>query len=258
MSRLLRFARRYAAAAGGAAYAFTLGLRDRRHRALVQQIARHFGHDDHPDRALPLVRIEDVTSPATPVVLAEPEGRDGNVSLLELLVIARLVRERRPSRLFEIGTFDGRTTLAMADNAPEDAIIHTLDLPSGAATEMSLAPKERQFVDKDESGGRLRGRGSASKVTQLYGDSATFDFDAYSAELVFVDASHAYEYVLKDSATALELLRGGAGVILWHDYGAWEGVTRALNELIQRDSRFRGLRHVRETTLAILDVAATR
>jgi hypothetical protein len=47
---------------------------------------------------------------------------------------------------------------------------------------------------------------------------------------VFVDASHSYENVLFDSETALQISIQG-GIILWHDYGVWEDVTKALDEL---------------------------
>jgi hypothetical protein len=36
-------------------------------------------------------------------------------------------------------------------------------------------------------------------------------------------------------------------MVMWHDYGAWEGVTRALEEL--EASRKLGLRHIRGTRL---------
>ena len=50
------------------------------------------------------------------------------------------------------------------------------------------------------------------------------------------------------------MLMPGRSIVFWHDYGEWEGVTRALNELRAVDSRFSGLRHVRGTTLAFLEV----
>ena len=86
MSSLARFVKRYATAVAGSAYAFTLGVRSNRHRALIAQIATHFGYDECPVRRLPVVGIDEVTSPLTSVALAEAEGVDGNVSLLELLV----------------------------------------------------------------------------------------------------------------------------------------------------------------------------
>ena len=38
-------------------------------------------------------------------------------------------------------------------------------------------------------------------------------------------------------------------MVLWHDYGIWNGVTEALNEL--EATRQMGLRHVRGTTLVV-------
>jgi hypothetical protein len=254
--RIVRFLARYARAAAGAAWAFTGGLAQPRHRDLVRRIAIHFGHDDMPPRRLPGVAVAAVTRDDTEVVLPEPMAADGNVSLLELLVLARLVRERRPASLLEIGTFDGRTTLALASNAPADARVWTLDLPPTQASQHALAPGERQYVDKPRSGARLAGREAARKVEQLFGDSATFDFAPYRAQFVFVDGSHAYEYVLNDSERAMQVTAGAPATIVWHDYGAWEGVTRALNELRERDPRFGGLQWVEGTTLAVLSSPA--
>jgi predicted O-methyltransferase YrrM len=247
------FAKRYAVAAGGALYAFTLGVGDAKNRHLIQQIARRFGHRDGDAPRLAMVDVEHITSSATSIVLPEPIANDGNVSLLELLVLARLVRERQPRQIFEIGTFDGRTTLALAMNAADDAKVFTLDLPADAETALAIERSERAFVDKPASGARFHGTDAARKITQLYGDSGTFDFSSHRADLVFVDASHAYEYVLNDSHRALGMLGDAPGVIAWHDYGEWPGVTRALDELATTDRRFSGLRWIRGTTLAILD-----
>jgi len=250
---LADFAKRYATAAGGALYAFTLGVGDSRNRRLIQEIARRFGHRDGQEPRLPTVEIDAITRPTTSVTLPEPIANDGNVSLLELLVLARLTRELKPRRIFEIGTFDGRTTLVLATNAPDDAQVYTLDLPPETPTALAIERSERAFVDKPTSGARFLGTDSARKITQLFGDSATFDFSPYRAELIFVDASHAYDYVRNDSAKALALLADSRGVIVWHDYGEWPGVTRALDELAKSDARFAKLRWIRGTTLAVLD-----
>ena len=62
------------------------------------------------------------------------------------------------------------------------------------------------------------------------------------AGLVFVDGSHAYDYVIADTDTAFRLV-ADKGMVIWHDYGVWDGVTRALEEI--EASRHLGLRHVR-------------
>ena len=68
------------------------------------------------------------------------------------------------------------------------------------------------------------------------------------AGLVFVDGSHAYDYVVADTDTALRLV-ANKGMVIWHDYGVWDGVTRALEEI--ETSRHLGLRHVRGTSLVV-------
>jgi hypothetical protein len=78
---------------------------------------------------------------------------------------------------------------------------------------------------------------------------------------VFVDGSHAYSYVVNDSAKALALIKP-AGIVLWHDYQGPQhspGVYQALNEL----SRRLPLVHIARTSLVayrkpIADAAGAR
>jgi len=191
-----------------------------------------------------------------PIRLVETAKADGNVNLAELGVLAQAAAAIAAGTIIvEIGTFDGRTTLNLAVNAPAQTPVFTLDLPPDEAAAFALAPGERQYVDKPKPGARFRAArtpwdAAAQRITQLHGDSATFDWSPYvgQAGLVFVDGSHAYEYVKKDSETALRLIASGA-IVLWHDYGRWEGVTRALDEF--EAERRLGLRHVRGTSLVM-------
>lgn len=86
----------------------------------------------------------------------------------------------------------------------------------------------------------------------LSGDTARFDFSPWygTRDLVFIDACHEYEYVMKDTEIALKFLQLG-GIIVWHDYGTWVGVPRALNELYINDPRLHSIRHASGTSLAI-------
>lgn len=232
--------------------AVTVGAATSRGREDVKRIASALSIADGAMPGLPVVGPDELTRDGTPVRLFGLEPRDGNVSLLELTILARLVREHQPRAIFEIGTFDGRTTLNLAANAGDDTVVETLDLPRNAPTAYALAAADYQFVDKASSGARLAGTPYEKRVTQLYGDSATFDFAPHRADFVFIDGSHAYEYVVSDSMRALELLGGAPGVLVWHDYGAWEGVTRGLDELAATDARFRDMRWVRGTSLVVL------
>jgi hypothetical protein len=173
-----------------------------------------------------------------PIRLTETDKSDGNVRLSELAILALAASAVPPgSEIIEIGTFDGRTALNLAINAPAGVSIATLDLPADQPSALDIEASERRYVDKPTPGARLRScntiwRSAAERVVQLRGDSATYDWSPHHgrAGLVFVDGSHAYDYVRKDTETALQLV-GQGGVVLWHDYGVWPGVNRALEEL---------------------------
>lgn len=184
----------------------------------------------------------------------EHRKENGNVRISELGILANLARNCAPgSAIFEIGTFDGRTSINLAMNSPASCPVYTLDLPPDVATKFAIAEGERHMVDKPRSGARCeRYRDShpevVNRIHQLYGDSAAFDYTPYrdSCSLVFVDGSHAYDYALSDTRAAMSLVARG-GVIIWHDYGIWEGVNQALEELEAREQL--GLKNIRGTSL---------
>jgi predicted O-methyltransferase YrrM len=119
---------------------------------------------------------------------------------------------------------------------------------------LPLSHDDLKYIDKSGSGLRYVGKECSNKITQLYGDSATFDFSFFwgSIDFVFVDGSHSYEYVLNDSRVALRLLKKNGGIIVWHDYDSWEGVTRALDELFVKAPEFNSLVRFKGTSLACL------
>jgi len=261
LRRASGFLFRYGYALLSSVYLFTLGLAKNRNRILIGSIASHFGYVRIRTK-LPVVSLSALTAEEAEIQMREPVAGDGNVTLLELLAIVRLVRMHGPRRLMELGTFDGRTTLNLAANSPPEAEVFTLDLPRSGlhSAQLPLAAGEKHYIKKDVSGARFQGTDCEDKIVQLFGDSAAFDFSPYfqTVDFVFIDASHAYDYVLNDSRVALKLLRQGGGggkkVILWHDYGEWEGVTRALDELAGKEAGFRGLQQIAGTSLACLVV----
>jgi predicted O-methyltransferase YrrM len=188
---------------------------------------------------------------------------DGYVSAHELVIISSLVKMTNPKVLFEIGTFDGRTTLNLAAQSRKDAHVYTLDLPRAGidAAGLPLAVHDRKYVDKPLSGIRFHGTDVEHKITQFYGDSAAFDYRPYvgKVDFVFVDGSHSYHYVLNDSWAALRMIRDG-GLIVWHDYvptghRCWPGLVRALEELHANEPAFRNLKHIAGTAIAVLPVS---
>ena len=194
--------------------------------------------------------------PAKPIRLLEARKNAGDVSLSELAILATAaVAAASGEEIVEIGTFDGRTTLNLAVNAPAQYVVFTLDLTPDMAPKFALVESERVLVEKPRSGRHFleappEWAGATRRIVQAFGDSASFDWSPHfgRAGLVFVDGSHAYDYVIADSDTALRLV-AQKGVVIWHDYGVWDGVTRALEEI--EASRHLGLRHVRGTSLVV-------
>lgn len=204
---------------------------------------------------LPLVPWRELL-PAQPIRLLAARKSAGDVSVAELAILATAAAAvTHGEEIVEIGTFDGRTTLNLALNSAPQYPVFTLDLPPGRAPRFALEEAERVLVEKPASGRHFRDAGPewagvTARIRQLFGDSATFDWSPHAgrAGLVFVDGSHAYNYVIADTDTALRLV-ANKGMVIWHDYGVWDGVTRALEEI--EASRQLGLRHVRGTSLVV-------
>jgi hypothetical protein len=192
------------------------------------------------------------------IKLFEPIYKSGNVELSEIVAINTFIQIHNPTLIFEIGTFDGRTTLNMAANSSLESKIYTLDLPKDQvnSTILPLCGADFRYIKKDISGHRYLNMDYENKIFQLYGDSADFDFSPFfnKIDFVFVDGSHSYEYVLNDTKTALKLLKNGNAIILWHDYGVCNGVTKALNELYSENKDLRGIRHIEGTSLVYLNL----
>ena len=162
----------------------------------------------------------------------------GNLPVSELLILCQIVRYKNPKTLFEIGTFRGETTLQLAVNT--EAEIYTLDLSLNCLKQI----KETKIGDPsldvytDQVGVRFSGTRYSSRINQLYGNSQTFDFTAYydKVDVIFVDGSHHYEFVLRDSQNALKMVNRN-GLIIWHDYSTYApGVVKALHRIAQSKS----------------------
>ncbi len=174
----------------------------------------------------------------------------GSPTCYESYLIASLVKLLRPKRLFEFGTFEGRTTLQLALNSPEDALIYTVDLPDNPL------PTRYTRAYPDEASRRAGPVGhcysccpEASKIRQVLGDSATLDYSEVEGKIdfIFVDGDHSYDYVRRDSENAFKML-SPTGLILWHDYGVfWDAVARCLREVASAGRLY----HVEGTTLVI-------
>lgn len=137
----------------------------------------------------------------------------------DAFALAAVTRFLRPRRIFEIGTFTGASTVLMAEQVDVRCKILTLDLPPNCdqlrLPDVAADPPESEAT---RIGERFRNGAHAARITQLFGDSATFDFSPYrnAVDLVFVDGSHSAAYVSNDTQRALDMLTDG-GTIIWDD-----------------------------------------
>jgi predicted O-methyltransferase YrrM len=162
----------------------------------------------------------------------------GHLTHYDSLVLAGLCRLLECANVFEIGTYLGKTTWILAHNNPR-ARVTTLDLPDAdARSDVKLELTDAHLFEQWDRGAAFRGTTEAERITQLYGDTATFDFSPFyeACDLVFIDASHSYSYVKSDTENALRMLTA-TGTIAWHDYPAYPGVYAYLNELGRRTDR---------------------
>ncbi len=168
----------------------------------------------------------------------------------EALALSAIVRFTNPKRVLEIGTFDGNTTLNLAANAPPDAVITTVDLPpnwTGALT-YEVPHALDNFTGPASAAAQFRNTAYATRIKQVYGDSAAIDWARLGGpfDLIFIDGGHSYEYVRSDTTNAFACLAEG-GLVIWHDYGMIDDVSRAVDELDGTASVFA----IRGTRLAV-------
>ncbi|MDP3372517.1 MAG: class I SAM-dependent methyltransferase [Candidatus Paracaedibacteraceae bacterium] len=180
-------------------------------------------------------------------------GAHSSTSDFETWILCAFAKSAQ--KVFEFGTFTGKTTYLLAKNTPE----------SGKVITLTLSPEEIDSYTKskadheDDTKAALQesifnkfyysNEVVAHKVEQLFGDSKKFDTTPYlkKIDMIFIDGSRAESYVENDSKKALEMIKPG-GIIFWHDYrgpNRARGVYNVLNSL----SKTLKLVHIAGTSL---------
>jgi len=188
------------------------------------------------ERNSPLIALspELLNAVYTPEIVLPPRKhveKPGGQTLEGLVFLAGLVRALDVKSAFEIGTFDGVTTWTLARNM-RAGVVDTLDLPPGEPAELAIenTDEEVRSLLSDHVYDELP---HPAAIEQHWGDSATFDFSAWSGkcDLVYIDGAHSEPYVESDSRNAFAML-SERGAIVWDDY--WRqvnGVPKVLHRL---------------------------
>lgn len=171
------------------------------------------------------------------LALGPLKSLDHNTSEYELVCLAALVKVANATNVFEIGTYDGRSSRAMAMNLPEHGRLVTLNLPPGQEANASgERTADSELNVKVASGQRFLRTPEAERIEQVFGDSATFDFRFYEGtmDVVFIDGSHTQSYAENDTEVARRLIKPSGGWIVWHDatlYGVAPYLKRQIRQL---------------------------
>lgn len=192
--------------------------------------------------------------------LPETKYSNGNISLFETVIICLICRNIDPKNVLEFGTFNGRTTINIAANIPDDGEIITVDLPKACIKDTKYPLEGAKETDANNELGYVgttnklytKNDRYRHKINQFWMDTAIFPIPSYQGyfDFIFVDASHAYENVLNDSKTALKCIKKN-GTIMWHDYDGWPGVTDALDEIYDESENKYCFAQIKGTSLVI-------
>jgi hypothetical protein len=175
---------------------------------------------------------------------------DGPVRRHSPLVVAALARLLECETIFQLGPDNGDTAWLLAHNLP-NARVFVLDERIVAPNQPAPGPTDRVYqLPGRDHGFSLDAAPAAGRITQLHGDSATFDFLPYtgSADLVYIEGSRRPDQVRSDTEASFGLL-SELGTIVWDGYSGDAGVYAYLNELAP--SLDRPIYHILNTRLAL-------
>lgn len=178
---------------------------------------------------------------------------DGMLPWTEAFALLSIIKAANPPAVLEIGTYNGATTRALAQNLPE-SVIHTLDLPSDynpGADSGTMTKDGQHLIAKREPGREFLNTPEAARIRQHFGDSATWDFSqAAGTNCFFIDGAHTYEYCKSDTEKCFELC-GGKGLFFWHD--CEDGTPGVVKFLAEWRRMGRDIVRIRDTNLAYWD-----
>jgi predicted O-methyltransferase YrrM len=153
---------------------------------------------------------EQPPDPDHAIMLMPGTALNGAPNIFEQFILCALVKKIQPQTILEMGTFKGGTTWHLYQNAPQNALIYTIDLPDDEApdnvTDLRLAAnKSRPFLPPSD------------RVRQILTDSKKWDgvLDR-KVQFAFIDADHSYEGIRNDTEKTIPLLDRYA-CICWHD-----------------------------------------
>jgi predicted O-methyltransferase YrrM len=176
----------------------------------------------------------------------------------EILQLAKLLQANPPKRSLEIGTNYGGTLFLLCTISPPDAMIISVDLPSGrfgGGYPRRKAPLFRKFVTGDQELHLLRADSHSLRTK----DRVMQILDGEKLDYIFIDADHTYAGVQRDFEMYSPLVRSG-GIIAFHDIVTHEQKTECQVEQFWNEVKHRYKHHeiIQEVKEGSLPIAVTR
>ena len=160
---------------------------------------------------------------------------EGWLSKSEAKVLYKLSKGELPEGdIIEIGSYKGRSTIFLASDLPENRKVIAIDTHRGSdehrkAGPVNTLPDFRQTLKRFNI---------EDNVDVVVSDSIEAGSKySGSAAMIFIDGSHRYEDVKRDTEVWKDHLADN-GYILLHDTIFWEGPIGAFREEIAADSDF--------------------
>ena len=171
------------------------------------------------------------------------------MSFAEMVILARVVKTRKPKTIFEMGTYNGLTTAVFMLNCEPDTNVITLDLPAKTEAGSDNISSDNELISSRNLASVPRAL-ELNRYRQLLCDSMTFDPSPYANSVDFglVDAAHDRIHVQNDTEKMAVMIKED-GIVFWHDYGG-KGILRPLASYLEKLSDGFPMYRIPETSLA--------
>ena len=139
---------------------------------------------------------------------------DGTSRPIDIAFLMAVAKNYTDCNYLEIGSWRGES-------------LFNVSTVSQRCTSISLSKEEMIRIGMSEKAAELQRFFSKGKnnIEHIEANSLQYDFENLKEkfDVIFIDGDHSYKGVKSDTENAFKLLRNEDSVIVWHDFGGFEG-----------------------------------
>ena len=153
----------------------------------------------------------------------------GWFDLSKAVAVQQVVKQLAPgATLVELGSFQGRSSVAIAAVLPANSVLHCVDHFEGSVEHRTMQLDLTNLFQSFQRNIAAFGVKDRIRVLQMSTVEAAGQFAADSVDLILLDAAHDFDSVRTDLEHWYPKLKPG-GVLFCDDYEtAWPGVMKAV------------------------------